>query len=181
MPPRKIMIVRHGEKPLAGERGVDRFGQQCEFSLSVRGWQRAGALARLFAPLHDRFVDDLIARPGAIVAAGVGEESQSRRHIETAGPLSALLGVAVEDRFLKHQTSEAAEYILGLAGVALVVWEHKKIAELVEVLTGGAAKPHPWPENRFDVVLVLDDADGQWRVSQIPELLLAGDTESSLD
>ncbi|QGM44452.1 phosphoglycerate mutase family protein [Methylocystis heyeri] len=181
MPPRKIMIIRHGEKPLAGERGVDRFGEQSEFSLSVRGWQRAGALARFFAPLHDRFAHDLIARPGAIVAAGVGEDSQSRRHIETAGPLSALLGVAVEDCFLKHQTSQAAEYVLGLSGVALMVWEHKKIAELVEVLTGGAVKPHPWPENRFDIVLILDDVDGEWRFSQIPELLLAGDLEGGLD
>lgn len=87
----------------------------------------------------------------------------------------------MEDRFLNHQTSEAAEYVLGLSGVALVVWEHKKIAELVEVLTGGAVKRHPWPENRFDVVLVLDDMDGEWRVSQTPELLLAGDLEGGLD
>jgi broad specificity phosphatase PhoE len=175
------MVIRHGEKPRNEERGVDRFGKEDEFSLSVRGWQRAGALARMFAPLHDRFAHDLIARPGTIVAAGVGENSQSRRHIETAGPLSELLGVAIEHRFLKHQTPEAAAFVLGLSGVVLVVWEHKKIAELVEFISGGEVKPAPWPEDRYDVALILDRIEGKWRFAQIPELLLGEDLDRGLD
>jgi hypothetical protein len=48
----KIMRMRHAAKP--SEDGsvvrVDEFGHPSKDELSVRGWQRAGALVRLFAP-----------------------------------------------------------------------------------------------------------------------------------
>jgi hypothetical protein len=46
----KIMIIRHAEKPAGKVAGVDEAGESSGHHLSVRGWQRAGALACLFAP-----------------------------------------------------------------------------------------------------------------------------------
>ena len=48
----KIMIVRHAEKPSDDGTilGVDADGKDNPEELIVRGWQRSGALVRLFAP-----------------------------------------------------------------------------------------------------------------------------------
>ncbi len=48
----KIMLIRHAERPNADKslRGVGFDGRKDKESLTVRGWQRAGALARFFAP-----------------------------------------------------------------------------------------------------------------------------------
>ena len=48
MPARKIMVLRHAEKP-EPERdvhGVDASGRQDSCELSVRGWQRAATLVQ---------------------------------------------------------------------------------------------------------------------------------------
>src|SRR5256885_1434292 len=48
----KIMIIRHAEKHQHGsrDRGVAEDGRPAHHELTVRGWQRAGALVHLFAP-----------------------------------------------------------------------------------------------------------------------------------
>ena len=55
--PSTIMIIRHAEKPPEPPAspppfGVTPDGTQDEHSLSVRGWQRAGALVSLFVPIR---------------------------------------------------------------------------------------------------------------------------------
>ncbi|MFN8497991.1 MAG: hypothetical protein U0641_09060 [Anaerolineae bacterium] len=44
-------------------KGVTPDGIQDTNSLTVRGWQRAGALVRLFAPVNGAFVNSLLATP----------------------------------------------------------------------------------------------------------------------
>jgi hypothetical protein len=36
--------------------------------------------------------------------------------------------------------------------------------------------PHKWPDDRFDIVWVLDEAGTDWAFSQIPQMLLSGDS-----
>ena len=51
MPEQTILIIRHAEKPEpGGDSGVDSTGAPDPRSLTVRGWQRAGAWAELFVP-----------------------------------------------------------------------------------------------------------------------------------
>jgi hypothetical protein len=55
MPPANIMLMRHGEKPVAqgvAPFGVTADGVHCVHSLTPRGWQRAGALIALFVNGH---------------------------------------------------------------------------------------------------------------------------------
>ena len=66
MTPTKIMIIRHGEKPLdspkkKGPWGVQLDGQESAKSLIVPGWQRAGALNAFFAPYQATPTNPLIA------------------------------------------------------------------------------------------------------------------------
>jgi hypothetical protein len=53
MSARKIMIIRHAEKPdpSANIVGVTEGGDVDKDDLTVRGWQRAGALVRFFNPV----------------------------------------------------------------------------------------------------------------------------------
>jgi hypothetical protein len=48
----KIMVIRHAEKPdkQAGMSGISKVGEPDKDDLTVRGWQRAGALVRFFNP-----------------------------------------------------------------------------------------------------------------------------------
>jgi hypothetical protein len=48
---RKIMIIRHAEKPDGQTAGISMAGGQSPEELTVQGWQRSGALVRFFAPL----------------------------------------------------------------------------------------------------------------------------------
>src|SRR5208282_5250934 len=69
MAPTKIMIIRHAEKPdqNGGVLGIDEAGRPDPNQLSVRGWQRTGALVPFFASAgqEDR---EAIATPSAIFA-----------------------------------------------------------------------------------------------------------------
>lgn len=77
-PLRKIILIRHAEKPVTeqGILGVDELGNPDRRSLSVRGWQRAGALARFFAPLHGAYAHGTIERPDALFAASPRSKSE---------------------------------------------------------------------------------------------------------
>lgn len=181
--PGKIMLIRHAEKPPRGGGppfGLDPEGRHDTAALSVQGWQRAGALARFFAPRDGAAILPGIARPDFLVAAAPDRDHASRRSGLTLEPLAALTGLVPDAGFGPEQVAEAAAAILGRRGVGLVAWEHKRIADLVAALTGGAvAGPH-WPGSRYDVVLVLDRDGPGWRLSQVPQLLLAGDTADPL-
>ena len=66
---REMMVMRHAEKPNGRFSGVKETGDSNPHDLSVRGWQRAGALACLFAPAHGPLQDALLARPAFIFAS----------------------------------------------------------------------------------------------------------------
>ena len=69
----KIMIIRHAEKPddAGTVFGVTIEGHQDPEELTVRGWQRAGALATFFAPPDAHFRDQRIEKPVTIFAGRV--------------------------------------------------------------------------------------------------------------
>ncbi len=100
MPPKapKIMVIRHAEKPTGQMAGVTESGETNARDLSVRGWQRAGALACLLAPAHGPLPNALLARPAFIFASAAVDDpesgnSRSRRSEETVTPLARLIGL----------------------------------------------------------------------------------------
>jgi broad specificity phosphatase PhoE len=102
----KIMVIRHGEKPTGQIAGVQESGVPSNHDLIVRGWQRAGALACLFAPARGPQQDPLLATPQFIFASGAVDDadpsnSRSRRSQETVTPLARLLGIEIDVSFTK--------------------------------------------------------------------------------
>lgn len=95
----RILIIRHGEKgtPDGVVRCVDEFGRESEQELSVLGWQRAGALAVLFAGADG-------SRPGLyeprhLYAVRPTAEAPSVRTSRTLQPLADVLGLPVSLEF----------------------------------------------------------------------------------
>lgn len=179
----KIMFIRHAEKPFTGFAGVTPAGTQDKEDLIVDGWQRAGALARFFAPLAPNVIAAGLATPVAIFATKIDSASKSARPQHTVTPLSQLTGIAIDHSYnksKKHQPKAVAAFKAAAAnGPVLVAWQHQDIPALVDLIAGAGTSPSPWPGDRFDMVFVLDSADGvTWTFSQVPQMLLAGDSET---
>ncbi|MCP3716426.1 phosphoglycerate mutase family protein [Paraburkholderia sp. CNPSo 3281] len=178
MGPHRILFIRHAEKPgaaLGG--GVDANGQPDEDSLAVRGWQRAGALARMFLGSgHER---NGRLRPAAVFATGIGPGSKSKRSMQTVEPLVMLLR---ESARVKYETAHSKDdgvalmaEVLVQTGVVLIAWEHKVLPSLIAHVPGTPAVPPVWPDDRFDMMWVLERVAHGWAFEQQPQLLLAGD------
>jgi len=184
MPARKIMIIRHAEKPTTSPavEGVDPSGQQSAEDLIVQGWQRAGALARFFNP-YGQPLSPGLSLPSLLFASAVGKHSHSLRPLHTLLPLADLLNIQIDLSYTKEQAAEMAAAVAQLTEPVLVAWEHQDIPSIVNAIAGNTSScPQNWPGDRFDLVWVLDqEGDGMpWRFTQVPQMLLAGDVPTPI-
>lgn len=195
--PSKVMIIRHGEKPPVSDQppaamaadkkgetfpecvppfGVVSCGIQDSNSLTVRGWQRAGALVRLFAPINNVFVNPLLAKPTYLYAMGA-ETGHSVRPIETITPLADDLSISLNTDFAKDDEKKLWGDAKGRSGVILICWEHQNISDIVSYIPSDAPPGLTWPGHRFDLVWVfdLDPASGCYKFTATTQQLLPGD------
>jgi len=185
---RKIMLIRHAEKPEGAVQGVDVNGNDGKEFLIVQGWQRAGALVRFFAPASPEFQRPGIEQPQFLFASGpvskeqkqAGNGSKSFRPEQTITPLSQLLGNTINLNFVEGEEAQVAAAATACAGVVLIAWQHEEIPTIADAILGKTGVvPSTWPGNRFDVVWVFDlSQDGEYSFSQAPQMLLAGDLPS---
>lgn len=181
MPAPIVYIIRHAEKPAHGERAIDKNGKHSDHSLTARGWMRAGALVRFFSQPQ---VAGLQV-PQTIVAAnpkapGADRTSTSKREMETANPLAAYLGHAVDTTHGVGEEEAVAIAARAAEGPVLIVWDHKRILDLVRRFGVQAPLPAKWPGTRFDLVFVLRPSGKVYGFEQVPQQLLAGDTDTLL-
>jgi len=181
----KIMLIRHAEKPEDNPppHGIDTDGDHDDESLTVRGWQRAGALAVLLAPSAGPLQNNALATPRFVFASRLDKKNGSDRPQQTVTPLIDKLGKAVRVNFEIGigEESDLAAAAIACDGVVLISWAHGEIPAIVRCLPlsreTAAAVPVVWPDARFDLVWVfnLDGAANEYRFSQQPQLLLSGD------
>lgn len=185
MPHPTIFIIRHGEKPTKGERGITADGKHSKNSLIARGWQRAGGLVGLFGAAAHATAKAPLATPAAIFAAspdapGVDKKEKSRREEETATPLAHRLGLKPNLKFGKGTEKKLVKAVRKETGPVLIVWEHEMIVALTRELCSSPKIPATWPSDRFDVVFVLTPDGEGYNFSQVPQQLLVGDGEHGL-
>ena len=181
----RIMIIRHAEKHTenGSEHGVNIEGHHVKHELTVRGWQRAGALVPFFAPQGGMAADSRISTPRSIFASAATALSPSLRANHTVAPLAALLGIPIDSNYAEGEEAAVAAAALAAASPVLIAWHHSHIVLLAKEIAGPQlACPAAWPDDRFDVVWVLDrdDATGPWRFCQVPQRLFAHDLAGAI-
>jgi hypothetical protein len=194
-PPEVIYIIRHGEKPggplpAHGKHqpsglGVNYQGASNEHSLLPRGWQRSGALVALFAPAAGPPRSGL-RTPATLLSPSHGDPAKTavRRTYQTVQGLADHLGLAIATPFeVGYEPQLVASVLTGHSGVVLICWEHSHIPVIARSLpiAEGTSIPDGWPDDRYDVIWALTLLPGEpqarYAFSQIPQRLLAGDTD----
>jgi hypothetical protein len=169
------MFIRHAEKPDAHTQGVREDGTNDADCLTPRGWQRAGALAVLFAQSRT------LSIPGTIYAAGPSAADPSQRALLTITPLAKKLGLEIVSKYEKDAFPNMLADAMATSGTVLVAWEHKALARglssgLVPGMAVDGEIPNFWPDDRFDVIWVFEHApDDRYRFTQVPQLVLDSD------
>jgi hypothetical protein len=178
MPATKIMLIRHAEKPTDKDGGVDQKGAADKHDLIVRGWQRAGALTQFFA--NPSNPQGPIQRPATIFATEPTTGSDSKRPVHTVTPLSQFINVAIDSTIHEGSEQDLVNKAVASNGVVLIAWHHENIPAIANLILGNQSAPQKWPGDRFDVVWIFAraDATAAWQFSQLPQLLLAGDSSS---
>jgi broad specificity phosphatase PhoE len=181
---KKIMIIRHGEKPEDDTHGVSAAGEHDKHELSPQGWQRAGALVRFFNPMPGvAFSHPGLARPDAIFAEGGEDHVKALRPQHTVQAVAESLKLKMNLQHTKGQENELVKSVVATNGVVLIAWEHGAIIDIANILLGNdKSSPQKWHGSRFDLVWVFDPgpAAGTWKFSQIPQMLLPGDSPQLL-
>jgi hypothetical protein len=177
----KIMIIRHAEKPPEGGAppfGVTALGGQDAESLTIPGWQRAGALACFFAPTRGPLQDAGLATPQFLFASESKSGGGSARPVETITPLASKLGLTPKTH-KKSDIDKVAADAMACGGTALICWQHEDIPSIANVILGNQTTvPQQWPGDRFDVVWVFDlgTSSKSYSFNQVTQCLLAGDS-----
>lgn len=174
-----VMLIRHAEKPRPSLsiQGVDPLGRTDPQSLSVRGWQRAGALTRLFVDSGPNIPH--LAQPRHLFAPSTTAASPSRRGAQTLAPLSELLGITTDTAFDKNDIAGLTRAVRRCPGPVLIAWQHKAIIQLANALLGSDARsPQKWPDDCFDMIWSFgleQPEQPATHFDQIPQALLGGD------
>jgi broad specificity phosphatase PhoE len=178
MPAAKIMLIRHAEKPNGdGEPGLMPNGVENPRALTRTGWKRANALVGLFNPPDGASPKPPLAKPRSLLASG----SDSLRPKQTIAPLATALNLPVRT-FLKGQEPELVAAVKKAEAPVLISWQHEAIPAIAALIRGSAdGIPPRWPAHRFDLVWVLDlQASGAWSFTQVPELVMPGDSDKPI-
>jgi hypothetical protein len=180
--PNTIMFIRHGEKPseTGAPFGVNKHGKEDAHALSVRGWQRAGALTGLFK-LAPGVRYPGLATPAAIYATAPSSDSHSTREYNTAEPLAAALDLDINADFAHGHEHKLASHISTNNQVTLVVWHHGAIPAAIKAfaIKNESEIPAQWPEERFDLVWLLtrEATSAEYTFTELNQRLLDGDTD----
>ena len=176
MPATRIMLIRHAEKPDDKDGGVDQKGNADKHDLTVRGWQRAGALVQFFA--NPRDPNGPIKRPASIFATEPSSQTASKRPLDTVTPLAEFLSIDIDSDITEGAEQDLVDQAVASTGVVLIAWHHEAIPKIATLILQNQTAPQKWPGDRFDVVWIFSRAaaNGPWTFSQAPQLLLSGDS-----
>jgi hypothetical protein len=138
-----ILIIRHGEKPAAGDQ------------LSAAGEARAQAYVNFFKNFT---LDGQPLKLNYLFAAADSNESQRARL--TIEPTSKMLGRAIDSQFEDGQFQKLADEIRAKphGQNILICWHHGEIPQLVRALGADPARLFPkakWPDEVFNWLVEL--------------------------
>jgi hypothetical protein len=132
----KIVMIRHGEKPLKGD------------NLNCQGVNRS---LQLPAVIKAKFgIPDYVYAP----ALELGTSTKHSRMFQTVTPLVAKYNLTVNSSHAEKDSEEIAADFKTKTGTILMVWEHKAIAPIVKAL-GINIQNLNWPDDDFDSIWII--------------------------
>src|SRR4051812_34669922 len=140
----RTIFIRHAEKPATPPppHGVTTDGHHDDQSLIVQGWQRAGALACLFAPARGALQSPLLTTPQVLYAADPATPSEgeepSQRPFQTVTALAAQLRLTVDTSWVKGQEAQVAQAAMAQNDVALICWQHDGAVAIANTILGNS-------------------------------------------
>jgi hypothetical protein len=138
---KKIVIIRHGEKPDKGE------------NLSCEGLNRA---LKLVTVLHQKIgTPDYIFVP----TVNTGKSTHTARMYQTIIPFAVKYNLEINT---KYEVKDAESLVLSIKeknGTILLVWEHKAIENILQQL--GIKNPPHWGDNDFDSMFIITFQHGK--------------------
>lgn len=186
MSTKKIMVIRHAEKPTGepgGEPGVMPDGTANEEALTATGWKRAQALVGLFDPVGGQFKSPELVKPLRLFASVPSSVDASLRPVQTITPLAEALGLDINKSFGKDDEKDLVKAAKSAGDVVLIAWQHERIPKIAGYILGEDGQyPGKWDKLRFDLVWVFDrqGAADSWSFAQVPQLLLPGDSPAPI-
>lgn len=151
MGPKRIVIVRHAEKPASRKP-----------HLAVRGEMRAIGLSKLLPK---------VLKPDFVFAST--STKHSARPYQTIRPTADKLGVDVSTMYADKEIKKLVKDFRKKqfrGKTILICWHHGQLPKLIQEL--GYAPPYDqWPEELFDRIINID-ANG---ITNLPQRLLFGD------
>lgn len=148
-PGRTVMLIRHAEKPLFGN------------DLSEMGWLRAECISELFSK-NDTLTPKKIYAQRAANRKKDDDESlpDSRRQIQTVGPLARALNLVVDNTYYAPEVKELAKDISSLPpeiNPVLVSWNHDDMHKFLINFGMDYRIAPKYPKRRFDLVWIYNE------------------------
>ena len=132
----RIILIRHGEKPAEGD------------NLSCAGFNRS---VKLPAVLKAKFgIPDYIYVP----APSTGKRTSNCRMLQTILPFAIKNNLPINTTFAVDATDLLAKKIRKQTGTIFVVWEHKQLGDIIELL-GLKNLPGKWSADDYDSIYVI--------------------------
>lgn len=191
MPSDCIIVMRHAQKPEqkpTEQTGVREDGAPDAKSLSVQGWQRAGALAALFSGRKDHLEALGLKRPDVIFASGhdarkieegsaeVKIGSHSRRPVETVTPMARRLGLTPVTDHLRSEEAKLVADVKKRDGVGLICWQHEQIPAIGELILGRPGiVPTQWAEDCYSDIWIFTRDKQEWSFRALSLPLIESD------
>lgn len=153
MGPKRIVIIRHAEKPASRQP-----------HLAVRGEMRALGLAKLLPK---------IVKPDFVFAST--STKHSARPYQTIRPTADKMRLDVSTMYADKETKKVVKDFRKKefeGKTILICWHHGMMPKLIREL-GHESPYEPWPEDLYDRMINID-ADG---ITNLPQRILFGDSQ----
>lgn len=137
----RIILIRHGEKPDNGD------------NLSCAGLNRALKLAEV---LKNKFgIPDYIYAP----SPATGKQTKNGRMLQTIMPFAVKYNLNINTTCNVDESDKLTNAIRKNTGTVLVVWEHKELATIAEIL--GVKGYLKWDSDDYDSIWIITYKHGQ--------------------
>ncbi|MDQ2769939.1 MAG: histidine phosphatase family protein [Bacteroidota bacterium] len=137
VPPLRVVIIRHGEKPIDGD------------NLSHMGLARAMALPEVLNQVMPCPPDFTY-----VPCIGTDKDETTRvRMMQTVLPYAVLHNLTINSDFAPDEIKGLVKQLRRRRGTVLLVWEHHNIVKIAEAL--GIKEPQQWPDDDYDSIWTI--------------------------